>query len=205
MRLTGPVVAAALVLGAAVPAHATLVLPMSLEQLSEEASVVVHGRVTNRWSAWDDAHRRIWTYTQIEPVEVWRGDAGTGLVVRTIGGQVGEIGMQVAGTPQLVPGEEFVLFLEDRDGPGPGMGIVGFAQGAFRIQREPAGLLAVPLMDGVALVGTLDAGTPVVQMAFEELRSAVRGALSAEPAASPQVPSVPETPAVPPPPQPFGR
>ena len=174
------------------PADAALVVPHTLESLDEAADLVIRGRVGQQWSKWDEAHRRIWTYTEIEVLEDLRG-SGTApelVTVRILGGTVGEVSMRMSGAPELTPGDELVLFLR---AAGPEQwSIVGLSQGAFRLQRRDELVLAIPLLEGLAFVPlrTEQVGqTRLVRMALSRLRRALAGETTA--------PRVPETPAAP--------
>ena len=53
-----------------VPAWATLVPTMSVEEMIDGSEVVVHGKVWRTWTDWDDAHQNIWTHYEILVADV---------------------------------------------------------------------------------------------------------------------------------------
>jgi len=178
------------------PAGAALVVPHTVESLDEAADLVVRGRIGQRWSKWDEAHRRIWTHTEVEVLEDLRGSGTAPEVVtlRSLGGTVGTVSMRISGAPELGAGEEFVLFLraegDDR------YGIVGLSQGAFRLEKGADVVVAVPLLEGLAFVPLRSeqlGQTRVMRMALSELRQA----LAAEPSSAPSLPEIPSAPATP--------
>ena len=55
--------------------------------------------------------------------------------MRMLGGRVGHMDSHVDGVPRFRPGEEVYLFLwREREGP---YGVLGWAQGTFRIEHNP--------------------------------------------------------------------
>jgi hypothetical protein len=92
-------------------AYATLVPSLSLRELIDQSELIVHGRVTRSWSAWDDAHKYIWTHHQIEVVDSMRGAPGASVVASEPGGRVDGLNMAASGAVAYAPGEEAILFL----------------------------------------------------------------------------------------------
>ena len=99
------------VLAVAGPAAATVVPRLTLEEIVARSEVVVHGRCVRTWAAWDSERRFIWTHSEIQVLDRWKGAAGATVVVSELGGVVGEMGLAVDGMPRYEPGEEVVLFL----------------------------------------------------------------------------------------------
>lgn len=126
------------------PAGATVVEALGLEQLAARAQLVVRGRVESSSSAWDESNRRIFTRTRLQAAEVLKQGAagqasGNGIVEVVVpGGEVGGIGQLVAGAPRFVPGEEVLLFLEaTKRGWTP----VALSLGKFTLRPDEQGLL----------------------------------------------------------------
>lgn len=113
-------------------AHATTMVPLDLKGLTDRAEAVVAGRVTTTSAAWTPGHDAIYTDAtlHVERVITGRITVGEDIVVRREGGSVDGVGMMVYGAPELVPGQEVVVFLEHR---GPARYIVGMAQGKIDI------------------------------------------------------------------------
>ena len=61
LRSSPAVTAALLALGIAGPASATIMVPLSLEELATESTAIVRARVLDRSAAWDDERKRIYT------------------------------------------------------------------------------------------------------------------------------------------------
>lgn len=132
-------------------AHATVALKLSVEDMAREAAVVVRAQARAHMSAWDESHRRIYTYTELEVLETWAGEADSTVVVRTLGGEVDGVGMKVSGVARFEDGEEVVLFLRTDPAHEAELTVVGMSQGKLRIAREGEKTLAVPQAGGLVL------------------------------------------------------
>ncbi|HKQ58880.1 MAG TPA: hypothetical protein VJY35_13530 [Candidatus Eisenbacteria bacterium] len=140
MRLSPPVarIVAGLILTALVafPAGATTLIRQGLEKLTAENESVVHGRVLDIHSYWNADHTMIMTDIRVLPNQVLKGDrAAREITFTLLGGTVGDITTLIIGGPELVPGSEYVLFLnhEVLQGARPVLTVRDLAQGAFEI------------------------------------------------------------------------
>lgn len=149
---------AGLALGAALLAapdrvEATVMLPMSIEDLSKESLAVVRARVLDQTARWGEGKKRIYTHTRLEVIDPIHRSASIPAVieVRTLGGEVDGLGMKVSGEARFTPGEQVVVFLgADRDSPAL-YRVVGMSQGKFRVHQEPEGRwVATPSLEGLA-------------------------------------------------------
>jgi hypothetical protein len=145
---------AALAMGAwfAPLARASLVEALDLPALVERADEVALVRAIASESHFDD-HGRIVTDTrmQVEKSEKGTRVPGSVMVVRRLGGAVGDLGMRVDGEAVFEVGDSVLLFANHVGGPEV-LRTVGMSQGALRI-REENGLRwvqSVPM--GAALV-----------------------------------------------------
>ena len=90
---------------------------------------------------WEDVggQRRIVTYSHVCVDELVAGDGSDGeLVVRTLGGRVGNIGQVVHGEARLLRGEPCLLFLSETE---PGLHrVTARAQGHFPIRADAHGV-----------------------------------------------------------------
>jgi len=114
--------------------QAAIVPSVSLEELIDQSQAIVHGRVMRSWSAWDGAHRYIWTHHLIAVIDPVRG-AGPGFVVASEpGGELDGIGMRFSGALEYSVGEEAVLFLYRT--PIGYMRAIGSGQGKYTVTAE---------------------------------------------------------------------
>ncbi len=93
-------------------ALASVVVSLTMEELTAQAPLVVHGTVHRVESSWDDGRAKIWTWSEVVVRETLKGPRFTTVLVKQPGGVVGELGQAVAGVARFAPGEEVVLFLE---------------------------------------------------------------------------------------------
>jgi hypothetical protein len=204
MRLWLP--AAALLLSSV--AGATIVVPMTLEEMAIEASCVARGRVVNTQSAWDDAQRRIYTYTEIQILERIHTSRSVPdfVVVRTLGGEVGEVGMKVSGTPRFTLGEEVVVFLRADPVDAEQFQVIGMSQGKLHVERPlKGGELAVWSLEGLAFARPGGDGRMKIdptqgdpsRIPLDDLRARVLAAVTPAAAAQPGVDVAPEAPLTP--------
>lgn len=114
-------------------ARATTLMRMSVAQMSRAARVIVRARCLGNSVGWDAGE--IWTFTSFDVEEVWRGSAPARVVVRLLGGRLGNITSSVSGIPRFRAGEEVVLFLEPTSRGD--FSIVSWEQGTFRIRPDP--------------------------------------------------------------------
>jgi hypothetical protein len=190
-------------------AKATVMVPLSIEDMAQQAACVVRGRVLSSNASWDDSRQRIYTYTEIEVLDAIHSAASLPktIVVRTLGGEVGKIGMRVSGTEKFVIDEEVVIFLRKDPVDQTRFQTVGMSQGKFNVEVDARGRVAVPTAEGLAYArpdanGTLkvseDAPIPA-KLTLDELKTRVKTAVQAKTPAT-QVPLSPQnsqqTPAV---------
>jgi len=117
------------------PLSATTVIPVSLTQLTQNVDTIVAGVVLETHAYWDDG--RIYTDITIETMEFLKHPTPhrpETIVVRTLGGQVGDMRMEVHGVPRLEADEEVLLFLNRHDGT---YAIYGLYYGLCHIETDP--------------------------------------------------------------------
>ena len=131
------ILCAVLVTLLAVPVGATIIKSLSLADMSQEADVIVQATVERQTVTWDQERKRIYTLTEIQVIDALKGPAKAEqkLIIRQIGGDLGDEAMLVSGNAALHPGEEIIVFL-DRDERLPLHYVVGMAQGKFSIDRS---------------------------------------------------------------------
>ena len=130
----------------------TLVPRMNFEEMADASEFVIHGTVSRNWSDWDAARQFIWTHYEIQITDTLKGPALNQIVISEPGGEVGDMGMSIAGAPRYGVGEEVVLFVA-RTATGL-LRTCGGGQGRFRVVRTEGASLKVvrPGMAGVELV-----------------------------------------------------
>jgi hypothetical protein len=131
----------ALALGRTRPAHASLFLPVTLTDLvglSQHAVVATPGVATSRWETMG-GRERIVTYTPLRVESVLDGTSPSSeLMVRTLGGRVGDIGQLVPGEAPLRENTTAALFLEP---VGSNLfGVTAMAQGHYQLMADGKGL-----------------------------------------------------------------
>ncbi len=113
-------------------ARASLVEALDLASLVEEADSVVLARVIKSWSHYDDRGRIVTDYQmQVERAEKGDTAPGAAVVVRKLGGIVGDRGMTISGEPGYEDNELVLLF--GKNGKAAYLRPVGMGQGAMRI------------------------------------------------------------------------
>ena len=124
-------------------ATATSMVPMSVETLTEKAALVTEGEATRSWSQWNAQHTLIYTYTEFHVMQTLKGSAPTRLVVKQLGGTVGNTTQHVSGVRYWAPGEASVLFLRPSEAADGTHVVVGLVQGDFRMQPLDSGEVRV--------------------------------------------------------------
>lgn len=118
-----------------------------------DAPVIVRGKAGASRSGWGtdpDGTKRIYTYTDIEPTEVFKGEAsGNPITIRDLGGEMGDVGLHVPGASQYTKGEDIVVLLRERNGDGA-FDVQGMMMGKFDVETTADG---VEVLSGPALQG----------------------------------------------------
>jgi hypothetical protein len=135
-------VAAAGALGTLIgkPAEASVSRALPLEELTGRSRHVVLGEPLEAYSVWERIGRRrhIVTYTRVRAHELLAGADPTSdeVLVRTLGGRVGELGELVHGEAMLQLGERSVLFMmPSREA----LAVTAMAQGHYPLLKDARG------------------------------------------------------------------
>ena len=80
------------------------------------SEVIVTGRILAVRSQWSADRSAIVTEADVAIDEVWKGTVGDRLRVRTFGGRVGNVALEVEGAAQFTAGERVVLYLRHAGG-----------------------------------------------------------------------------------------
>jgi hypothetical protein len=113
--------------------HATTVERLELDDLVKKAHRIVLGKVQSKRTVWSPNGKLIFTNYTVEVHEVMKGQTARTIELTTIGGQIGDLILHVAGMPVFEQGESTVLFVENN---GAFSTVVGLGQGKFTIQNE---------------------------------------------------------------------
>jgi hypothetical protein len=119
-------------------ARASVSVAATWEGLVKESSAVAVVTATDSHGAWENG--RIFTYTHVHVDRALAGELGTGADawVRTMGGEVGNIGQRVEGEAVFELGKPSLLFAQP--GPSGSFHVTARGQGAFPVtasEKEP--------------------------------------------------------------------
>jgi hypothetical protein len=115
--------------------HATSMVELTTQQLTDASNVIVIGTVTEVWTE-PDGERRVWTRAQIEVDEVLKGDRDIdAVVVDQIGGAFAGKTVAVHGSARFSRQERVMVFLEELDSGH--LAPVGMFQGKYTVQIDP--------------------------------------------------------------------
>jgi len=127
---------------AAIPAGASTFLAISRGELVAQSDAIVQGTVVKVNSFWSESGRVIVSEAMIQVEEKIRGNAPSVVIVRTYGGEVGDIRVDAPGFPKFATGERVLVFLTNA---GATAEVTAYSQGQYRIMRDKAGVeMAVP-------------------------------------------------------------
>ena len=177
------VLAPLLMLAVAPPrALASITEALDLRALVQSADVVMVGSVVGTEATRDDLGRIV-TDARVRTDEGMRG-ARTGelVVVRSLGGVIGDLGLRVEGEASLSPGERVVLFARRVSGAsGVVLRPVGMSQGVLPMAEQSGTTMVMPGGAGLSMV-TRDAsgrlsptsGALAVPMPADEVLATIR-------------------------------
>jgi hypothetical protein len=122
-------------------ASASLARRLTLLELVRASDAVIVGTALASSSRWEKVagRRRIVSYTRTRADESWAGNAPAEIIVRTLGGRVGDTGEIVHGEAVLLIGEPAVLFVSPA--LGDSVRVTGMSQGHYPLRRDDRGIL----------------------------------------------------------------
>jgi hypothetical protein len=178
----------ALVLGVSLllcnAAVSTTLANMSVAKMTKSSRLIVRARCVENKSIWDAGE--IWTFTALEPTEIWKGSVQSRVNVRLLGGRVGNLTSYVSGVPRFHIGEDVVLFLVATQRGD--FSVVSWMQGTFRVHRDPRTGADTATQDSASF-DTFDPVTRTFAVSgarnipLDELRAQVTAALIQKPRA----------------------
>lgn len=187
---------AAMLASAAIPVNATSLMRAGLNDLTAANSTIVLGEVVELSSYWNADATFILTDVRVRAQETLRGNhrAGTEFTLTILGGTVGDLTALIVGGPQLKPGNQYVLFLNEEDLPSAKarLTVRDHVQGVFDVVRVGNDLRAVSQANGHPLLpdarGQLAAPGGARGLPFDELRRSIREQVDRSRTSQPEVP-----------------
>lgn len=133
------------------PAHALSIAKATLEELTRESQHIVVGRIVAIDYQWQNVdHQVIETVLTVAVENPVKGVSSPTIQVTQLGGTIGDLTMEIPGTPQFDVGDEVLLFLQDHQNK---YWIHSIALGAFSIVTENNGeKLVVNHLQGIDLI-----------------------------------------------------
>jgi hypothetical protein len=160
---------------------ATVVAPYDFRQLVAESTLIFTGEVIRTESRWTDSDggRSIVTAVTFRIDRVLKGAAPGEVTLEFLGGRVGDVALNVEGTPRFVIGDRAVMCVDTTSRlVSP---IVGFNQGRFPIHRQPeTGQEYVTTFDGAAFPAVQSLGQPRIVTSERPVRTLTREELELE-------------------------
>lgn len=134
------------------PADASIVQGLELPELVRHADRIVLGRVLFSES-FQRPDGQIGTWHRIGVEREIRGRAPDEreVIVETLGGQIGDVGMRVEGEPSFTVGERVLVFIRD-GGPYTAFRPVGMGQGVMRVRMKRGVETVTQNREGLMLV-----------------------------------------------------
>lgn len=180
-KMVRGMVALAIAAGVVAPASATTLVRSSLERLTKTNGAVVVGEVLDVHSYWNADRTFILTDVKLAVADVLKGNVDNQeLTVTLMGGTVGDLTTLIVGGPELIPGNAYVVFLNQENLPGASdvTTVRDLSQGVFDLRMSTDGLKAVNQANGHPMVpdalGYIDAPGGVDGFHYKELVRTVR-------------------------------
>ena len=117
-------------------AFATLAFSLTTAEMTRNADEIVIGKVANIESNWEDGGKKIYSYVEVQVSESLKGVESQTVLIRQLGGEVGDIGQRIEGLSTFDSGEEILVFLKENS-TGE-LQVVGMSQGKYRIITDRA-------------------------------------------------------------------
>lgn len=167
---------------AVLPVRATTVVPPKFDELVNESDYIVRAVVKSVVSEWREkqGQRHIFTFVELEVLEVIHGTPPQPLVLEMLGGQVGDEAMVVQGLPKFEVGQEDILFV--RGNGRQFYPLTAAMHGRYPVVRKKGGRAYVARSNREALHATAEVALPMT----EESEAGIQQQVSADtPALSP--------------------
>jgi hypothetical protein len=133
------VIVSSLVAACLAPLPGATLLKLSLNDMIQKSTVIVHGTATPTYSAFRGA--MIYTHYQVQVTTTLKGSPVKTWDVAVPGGSVNGVQQYFAGAPGLTAGQDYVLFLwTSKTGLTQ---VIGLSQGLFTVTANASGQLIV--------------------------------------------------------------
>ncbi len=134
------VVIFSLIIGFFATQVSALVIKKSIQELTYEADSILIGKVKGIESRWNKEKTLIYTYVTVSVTEyikrISEKEELKEIIVKVLGGKVGDIGLKVSDTPEFIEDEEVFLFLRIEELPI--FRVAGLFQGKYTIEDGKA-------------------------------------------------------------------
>lgn len=167
----------------ATSAGATTLIRAGFDDLAARNRAIVVGEVVDAKSYWNADHTFILTDVRVRLDDVLKGNVNKELKVTILGGRVGDLTTLIVGGPELIPGNSYVLFLNEESLPGVARALTvrDLSQGVFDVKIGRGGLRAISQASGQPLVpdraGYSEAPGGVEGLPFLEMVQTLRDAV----------------------------
>jgi hypothetical protein len=131
-----------------IPGWTTTVVRMDLQALVQESDSIVQGRIERVDAQWDDQKKTIFTYIFIRVHDPLKGEFRPNVLIRQLGGKVGDMNLSIIGMPVFRSGEEVIVFLKSNPTEAT-YHVVGLTQGKYEVKTDfaVANALGIELLD----------------------------------------------------------
>jgi hypothetical protein len=117
-----------------IPADATIIIPSTLQSMSDYVDTIIVGQIKHSYSYWEG--KKIYTDVVVEVEDFVKNateETATEITLKLLGGTVGEMTLTVDMSPEFTLGEKVMLFLLKRE---EGYLLFDFSYGVFRISND---------------------------------------------------------------------
>lgn len=116
---------------------ATVLLKMSVENLTEDSEAIIRGEVKEITCQWNEEKTLIYSKIRIKIKEGIKGKIeDEEIYIKQMGGVVGNIGQKIIGAPSFKEGEEVIVFLRRDRLQLNFFRVMGLCQGKFTVKEE---------------------------------------------------------------------
>ncbi len=159
--------------------RAVSVMPPDFTALVGQATQIVRVRITELSVRWDESPQGpvIHTYVKAETLKTLKGSDQTTISLRLLGGQIGDVSMQIADMPTFEVGQTYLLFIAGNHHAF--CPLVGVMHGSYPLVVDPATQTErVTRGNGQPLARVDDVALPFIQSTHPAFRLSAGGGLT---------------------------